>query len=97
MWLWQNIFVKYLKSGGACDIINQRVNFKTQSVTVCRFRRRVAGAQELKLDFGYVKRNFDELSGEISELSKKYSQNPVQRLEIYGILYYNIKDKKKFL
>lgn len=28
------------------------------------------------MDFGYVKRNFDEISGEISELSKKYSDTP---------------------
>lgn len=34
------------------------------------------------MDFGYVKRNFDELSGEISELSKKYSQNPVTLVSV---------------
>ena len=34
------------------------------------------------MDLSYVKRNFDELSGEISELSKKYSSAPVTLVSV---------------
>lgn len=34
------------------------------------------------MDLSYVKRNFDELSGEIAELSKKYSSSPVTLVSV---------------